>query len=747
MLGYLARISTGRRSKWVVIAAWIATVVVMAPLGAKLPEVSNFQVATADELPEDSESRRVTEALRTRFQTGELFPVALAYRREGGLTQADRERIAADARAAAEVHSAAPPGPPQFSRNGEVAFTVVPLTEPQTEERTEALEELRELVEEEEGGLSTRVTGAPALQSDVTTAIESADVALLAATAALVLFLLLLIYRAPAIAVIPLAVVGVAFASAQGLLYLFAELFGETLETSSLTILAVLMFGAGTDYCLLLVARYTSELRRREAEPEAMSVAAPAAGPAIVASGLTVAGAMLTLVVADTQSYDVAGPVYAIGIAVVLLASLTLLPAVLTVIGRKGFWPVRSGVAFDERTADWDRADSGVLPALGASGSEPALTASGIMRALTPEEIEKGPRREGPLKRLSGQLLSRPPLAVALCGGLLALMALGLTTYAEDVSQSDDFRKDTAATDGFELLRTGFPEGALVPTTVLVQRQEGPVRPRDVRAVRDRISDIDGVARIVGPTNSSRDGRAVTLSATFADDPYGEAALERVERMREVAGASGVSVLIGEGTAARLDYGDAARRDALVVIPLALVVISVALVILLRAVVAPAYLLATVVLSFLGTFGLSLVVFDVVFGVGTLDPVVPILAFLFLVALGVDYNMFLMSRVREEALDHGTAQGVLRGLAATGPVITGAGLILAGTFAVLMTIPVNFMLQIGFLVAVGVLIDTFLVRTIMVPAIALVVGDRGWWPSGLRATRRAPTRAGGAAGR
>ena len=734
MIRYLVAAASGRRSRWVVIGLWVVALIVMVPLGGKLKDVSNFQVATADELPEHAESRQVTSALRERFATGELFPVALAYRREGGLTPADRARIGPTQKAASEVEGAVRPPPVRISENGEVALAVIPLAAPNTERRTEALEELRSIVDEERDGLSARVTGAPALQSDVTIAVESADFALLAATAVLVLILLLLIYRAPAIAVIPLVVVAIAYATTQGLLYLFAKLTGETLETSSLTVLAILMFGAGTDYCLLLVARFSSELRRHDTEPAAMMAAAPRAGPAIVASGLTVAGAMLTLVVADTQSYDIAGPVYAIGIAVVLLASLTLLPAVLAVAGRRGFWPGVQRVAYQPDTAAWDRADSGVVPALGAAGSEPAMTASGITRALTPEQIAEGPPREGPLRKISGKLLARPLLAIGVCVALLGTMALGLLTYAEDVSQSDDFRNETEATRGFDLLRTGFPEGTLVPTTVLAHSGGGALAPADLQMLRARVSEIDGVAAVSGPTNRSRDGSAATLSVTFDGDPYGDDALDRVEVMRDELDSAvpGMQVLVGEGTAARLDYGAAANRDAKVVIPLALIVIAISLVILLRAIVAPAYLLATVVLSFLGTFGMSLVVFDVIFGLDTLDPTVAILAFLFLVALGVDYNIFLMSRVREEAFEYGTPQGVLRGLAATGPVITGAGLILAGTFAVLMTIPVAFLLQIGFLVAAGVLIDTFIVRTILVPAIGLIVGDRSWWPSELR---------------
>ncbi len=237
------------------------------------------------------------------------------------------------------------------------------------------------------------------------------------------------------------------------------------------------------------------------------------------------------------------------------------------------------------------------------------------------------------------------------------------------------------------------------------------------------------------PTARSTDGRAATLIATFADDPFKDPALDRVEVMRDRLGeleGRGVTALVGDGSALRLDYKDSLASDQKRVIPLVLVVITLTLILLLRAVVAPLYLIATVVLSFLATLGIALTVFDRVFGEPRVDPAFPVLAFIFLVALGVDYNIFLMDRVREESRAHGTREGMLRALVATGPVITSAGIVLAGTFAVLMTLPLDILLELGFAVALGVLIDTFLVRTLLVPALVELVGDASWWPSRLR---------------
>jgi RND superfamily putative drug exporter len=303
------------------------------------------------------------------------------------------------------------------------------------------------------------------------------------------------------------------------------------------------------------------------------------------------------------------------------------------------------------------------------------------------------------------------------------------------------FRKDTDSTDGFKTLSTGFPKGTLYPNTVLVERGNGVLQPPDVAAVQAAVKSVPGVAAVSGPTAQSTDKRATTFAATFADDPFGQPALDRVHTVREKIAAAappGVSAKLGDGSALRADYGDAASSDQSTVIPLVLLVIGLTLVALLRALVAPLYLLATVLVSFFATLGISLVVFDKVFGEARVDPAYPFFAFVFLVALGVDYNIFLMDRVREEARRHGTKEGALRALVATGPVITSAGLILAGTFAVLMTLPLDILLELGFTVALGVLLDTFLVRTLMVPSIVKIVGDASWWPAKLRPPREEP---------
>jgi RND superfamily putative drug exporter len=683
-----------------VIAFWVVAVVALSPLGAKLGDVTNDE--TASFLPEDADSTRVQELLKERFPGGETTIGLIVYRREGGLTDADRETISRDARrvddaipvtqpAQVPFEQGAPPG--LVSENGDAAYTVVTI--PLDFDRVADWgKESRDLVGDGSGGLEVYVTGDLGLWADFEEVFGEIDTKLLLATVVLVLVLLGAIYRAPLIAVIPIVVVGLAYQIATGFIYLYAEA-GNTVNSNSTGILVVLMFGVGTDYCLLLVSRYREELHRVEDKHEAMARALRRAGPALLASGCTVIAAMLVLLLADTGSTNGLGPVSAIGVASVLLAGLTLLPALLTVAGRRGFWPRRSAVAYQP---DVDLAE-----------------------------------RPGLWRRFGDRVLHRPGLALGATTALFGLFALGLLAYQEDYSIGGFFKTSVESVEGFDVLGESFPQGALGPTSILVQRDGGRATDADLAAVRERVEGIDGVASVSEPQRSD-DGAIGKIDVTFADDPYSEAALARVDTLRDRVSnlPGGATALVGAGSAVQEDFNVAAERDLRVIVPVALLVIAIILGILLQAIVAPLVLIATVMASFFGTLGLSIFFFIEVQDTAGVDASLPIFAFIFLVALGIDYTIFLMSRVREEARMHGTREGTLRALSATGPVITSAGVILAGTFSVLMTLPVTFAFNIGFMVAVGILLDTFVVRTIMVPAAVELLGDRVWWPSTAR---------------
>jgi putative drug exporter of the RND superfamily len=696
----VASFVSGRRTKWVVLVLWLVAVAIMSSFGSKLADVTSDE--TASFLPAEAESTQVQELLKDRFPGGETTIGLIVYKRDGGLTEADRERIVEDARnvddaipvtqpAQVPFGPDAPPG--LVSENGDAAYTIV--TVPLDFDRVADWgEESREVIGGSRDGLDVYVTGDLGLWVDFEEVFGELDTKLLLATVLLVLVLLGAIYRAPLIAIIPILVVGLAYQLATGFIYLYAEA-GNSVSSNSTGILVVLMFGVGTDYCLLLVSRYREELHRIEDKHEAMARALRRAGPAVFASGCTVVAAMLVLLLADTGSTNALGPVSAIGVAAALLAGLTLLPALLTIVGRRGFWPRSSAVA-----------------------------------CRPEEELQQ---REGIWRRIGDRVLRRPGLALIATTALFGFFALGLLSYKEDYSINGFFKTEVESVEGFDVLGESFPQGASAPTSVLVLRDGGEATDGDLAAVRERLEGVEGVASVSEPQRSE-DGAIGKVDVTFDDDPLSDAALARVDELRSAVSdlPGGATALIGAGSAVQQDFNEAAERDMKVIVPVTLLVITIILGILLQAIVAPLVLIATVMASFFGTLGLSIFFFIEVQGSEGVDASLPTFAFIFLVALGVDYTIFLMSRVREEARIHGTREGVLRALAATGPVITSAGLILAGTFSVLMTLPISFTFNIGFMVAVGILLDTFIVRTIMVPAAVELLGDRVWWPSTAR---------------
>ena len=689
----------GRWLPWALVAVWLVLAGISAPAGQRIREEVNDDY----ELPAGSASSQVEAVLRDRFPGGDRRTTLLVYSRPGGLTADDRARILADARAARSIeHVAQPvpafaPGSPDelVSADGSVAFTIVPLVAGEVFHVRGTLEELRAL-DDADDGLTLNVTGFPALVSDGNTIIQEADAKLLAMTALLVLVLLLIVYRSPLLALVPLFVVGVAYMVASGIIYLLHRQIDLPIDNTSTSILLVLMFGAGTDYCLLLVSRYRPALLEHDRALDAAAAATRDAAPAILASGLTVITALLVMLAGIFGVVRTLGPVNAIGIAVVMLASLTLLPAILALVGRRVFWPRAATVA------------------PGAPEDDPT---SGVWYRI-------------------GTVVRRRPAAwLAGSVSILLLCTLGLFAYEIDLDNTGFFRAEADSATGYERLAGSFPPGTVNPTTVLVARTDRTITGQDLAAVATRLEGIDGVASVRDSGRRSTDAQVAELLAVFTDNPLRPAAIDRVAELREAAAGidPSLAVLVGGGSGERYDYRAAGARDLRVVAPLVLLVVFLTLVALLRALVAPLYLVATVVLSFLAAFGVAMVFVRTVLDRPGVDASLPLIIFIFLVALGSDYNIFLMSRVRELAGELGTREAMLRALGETGPVITSAGLILAGTFGVLLVLPLYQLMAIGFAVAFGVLLDTFLVRSILVPAIVWLVGDRSWWPSRLGA--------------
>jgi len=687
----------------VVLAIWIIAAFAMTPLGSKLSDVTTDD--TESFLPSNAESTEVVRTLDDEFPAKETALGLVVYQNEDGLTPADfakirsdAEKIKADPKEIPLVQSQppvlpAPVGPTSrlVSANHQVAYAVYTFPT-DFDHEADWGKAMRDITGSDTGNMNVFVTGDVGFNTDAEEVFSDIDTKLLLATTILVLVLLGAIYRSLLVAISPLIVVFLAYQFATGLIYLFAK-SGATVSSNSTGILVVLMFGVGTDYCLLLVSRYREELRRLEDKHDAMQRAVRRAGPAILASGLTVTLAMLVLVFAESGNTKSLGPVAAISVFCAMLAGLTVLPALLTIFGRSGFWPRHGMVDYDPQHAE--------------------VAHSGLWR------------------RFGDRVLHRPAPALAVTAGVFLLGCLGLIAYKVDYSSTTFFKKSVESVEGFEVLSADFPAGTLSPTTVLVERQSGPVTPQDALLAADKLKTVNGVATAFPTRQVSTDKGIVVVDAVLKGDPNDVSSLDLVPEMRDAVAnlKPGVTALVGGGTAINYDYNNATERDLKVIAPLALLVMAIILGILLQAIVAPLVLLASVVLSFACTLGISILFIRFVVGDAGFDASIPTFAFIFLVALGIDYTIFLMARVREEARRHGTREGMLRAIAATGPVITSAGIILAGTFSVLMTLPVTFTFDLGFMVAIGILLDTFIVRTIMVPAAVELIGDKIWWPS------------------
>jgi len=678
---------TGKRTKWVVLAVWLVILGVAGSVGSKLMSVEKNDAIAF--LPAHAQSTQVQNLLG-RFPGGTTIPATVVYHRDGGLTAADLATIASDkATIDASPDRAVdqqPAGPTVVSSNHETAYFSVPLSSSAAiDPITTAVDALRTTVGEGTGGLDVKVTGQAASLVDSVGAFKGIDGTLLLAAGILVAVLLLLIYRSPVLWLFPLFAVSLAYLAAEAAVYGLA-LHGLTVNGQSGGILTVLVFGVGTDYALLVVARYREELVRHEDRHEAMAAALRRAGPAILASGGTVALSMLCLLASSLNSDKGLGPVCAIGVVVAVFSMLTALPALLLAFGRGLFWPF--------------------VPKF-----RPEISAR--------EMVE--PRRVwGWLGRVvSGR--SRPIWIITAL--ILVILSLGLTHLDTNLTNAQGFTNSVDSVAGQDLIAASFPSGTTAPLFIIVPADKG-----DQAAAVART--IPGIATVTPPEVSGDLAQVVAIGTAADSTPASDATI--TDLRNALADKVSPSSLVGGPSATDLDVRAATVHDERIVIPLVLLVVLVVLSLLLRALLGPFLLVLTVILSYLASLGVAAVVNTSVFGFAATSPSLPLFGFIFLVALGCDYNIFLMARVREETVLHGTREGVVRGLAATGGVITSAGVILAGTFAVLGVLPLVALAEIGFIVAFGVLLDTFVVRSVLVPALAIDVGGAWWWPSALQ---------------
>ncbi|MBD0421641.1 MMPL family transporter [Streptomyces sp. TRM S81-3] len=672
LLQRAARAPGGRGGKWLVLAAWLIVAVALGPLAGKLGDVEDTSANAF--LPRGAESARVNTELE-RFRTDPVVPAVVVYTGDGAEAKADADR-AAFAKFAPAGEQVTRPVP---SEDGEALMTVVPLDS--EDEITDKVDELREIAgANAPPGVDVQVGGPAGSLTDSVAVFDSLDSTLLLATGLVVAVLLLITYRSPVLWLLPLLSVGFAAVLTQVCTYLLAKHAGLPVDPQSSGVLMVLVFGVGTDYALLLIARYREELHRHTDRHEAMRIALRRSGPAILASAATIAVGLACLAFADINSSRSLGLVGAVGVVCGFLAMITVLPALLVITGRWVFWPLvpRHGTPTRKAHTVWSRIGAAVA--------------------------------------------RRPRWSWMMSVAVTAALALSAAGISMGLTQSEMFQDKPESVVAQEQISAHYPSGASDPAEIVTRTDRAD-------AVRAAASAVGGVARVENTGDRTPDGELTTLSVVLRETPDSQAAKDTIDGLREAVHPMGA--LVGGTTAESLDTQRAAHRDLTTVIPIVLLVVLAVLMWLLRALVAPLLLLATVVLSYFAALGASNLLFVHLLGFAGVDWSIPLMGFVFLVALGIDYNIFLMHRVKEEAGRLGHTRGVLEGLTSTGGVITSAGVVLAATFAVFAGLPLVTMAQMGVLVGIGVLLDTFLVRTVLVPALALDLGRWFWWPGGL----------------
>jgi RND superfamily putative drug exporter len=686
-MSVFTRVARGRLAAWLTVAA--ALVVGVIVFG--LPKPDNPAPVSSTGLSVEWQSTQV-ERLQDELPRSDVQPAVVVVSRDDRAALSPADRAAVDTRAA-ELRRFAVGGqvaPAQVSPDGTVALIAVPLSTADGQQAVvDQVTQLREALTGLPDALTVEVTGAPAFTADLTKVFEGADITLLGVTAAVVALLLLVTYRSPFLWIVPLVVVAATEQLTLRAVDTIVPAVGINLQEGAVTgIASVLVFGAATDYALLLIARYREELRREADRFTAMRAALRRTAEPILASGITVVLGVLTLLLSEQETNRALAVACATGVILAMLSALFVLPAALVLLGRGLFWPF--------------------VPRVG------------------------GPAREGRLwGRLGSAVVRRPVPVAVLATLLLAGLAAGGLGIRTGLSETEQFRVKPEAVAGAETLARTFPAGTTQPVAVLTN-------PGAATAVLEAAAGVPGVA-------SARPGATgagvAQVDVVLAAEPGTAASDRAVEALRDaVAGVPGSAppavagaddprgAVVGGTVAATYDSDQANTRDLKLILPIILLLVGAVLVLLLRGLLAPLLLVLTVIASFFASLGAAWLLFDHVLDFPALDSGVLLLAFVFLVALGVDYNIFLVTRAREDARRTGTRDGMLSALRVTGGVITSAGILLAAVFAVLGVLPLITLTQIGIIVCIGVLLDTLLVRTVLVPALAFVLGDRFWWP-------------------
>lgn len=663
---------TSRRGAWVSLGLVLVVMTLLfGAFGAAKAPGGNAQA------PEASESSETAELLAEFPNADRQSVLVVASRADGRtLTTGQVDELARLLPVIGE-HSDAEPTGPLVSDDGEAAVIVTPIAVGDSNAETaEVIDALRDsIAQKAPDGVNLQVTGGPAFGADVASSFEGADFTLLLVTILIVAVLLIITYRSPVLWLIPLTVVALADGLAGRVTAAAAAQWDLQFDSG---IVSVLVFGAGTNYALLLISRYREELQTSDDHRRALSAAWRKTAPAIIASNVTVVLALLTLVLAVIPGTHGLGIASAIGLLIALAAVLLLLPPLLAVCGRRVFWP------FIPRAGAESRAGLG-------------------------------------WRRMAAQVVRRPVVALLSGTALLAIMASGLFGTAVGLDQIEKFRVQSESATGLEVLADHFPPGEAQPILIVSRSDESD-------AVMAAAGEVEGVVR-VDPAGTTADGTLTKIRVISAYAPSTSQSLDQISDVRDAVHAvAGADAHVGGAVATDLDARVGNQRDLLVIAPLILAVSFIVLLVLLRSVVAPVLLLVVNLASALAAIGAGAWLSRVLFGQHALDLQVPLLAFLFLVALGIDYTIFLVHRARAEASRLGTRESMVEAVTHTGSVITSAGIVLAAVFAALGVLPLVTLGQLGLIVGVGVVVDTLVVRTVIVPALFALVGDRIWWP-------------------
>ncbi len=691
MFDRLARFVVRRR--WLVIAAWLIAAVAIVPFSPKLGDVTNSDPASF--LPDSYESAQADDLARQAFPDQSGATALLVFKRSDGapLDKADQQLARQTAVAVGDagierVRAVRTGAPDQISPDGKLQLGLVSLEGTSGEEPVmDATEAVRdEAAAQLEGSdLEVGVTGEAAIMLDDRDAHDTAEKTVGMATIGLILLLLLVVFRSPVAALLPIVSIALVFLIAGSLIALVAEGFGFDVSLDLPPLLTVVLFGIGADYILFTLFRYRERLRSGARGPEALIYATGRIGEVITFAAFVVIVAFSALGLSQLGSLQTMAPGLVIGVAVMWLAGVTLIPALLSLLGPRVFWPSRS----------W----------------------------------QKNP--PNPIYRRIGGVIARRPGRVALAsGGLLAALAVGAVFYSADYDSINQLPSDAPSRVAYEDLRQSFPAGAIVPTQVYVS-DEQPLDRSKINALATDAERPPGVASVKPPIFSP-DGRTARIDVVLKDNPYSNQSLDAVAGpIRDAAHESGAGehVLIGGQTASSADIRTATNKDFGLVLPVAAIVIALLLAWLLRSLVAPLYLLAAVMLGFAATLGFTVGAFQGIFGEPGLKSMLPIILYLFVVAVGTDYSILMTSRLREEALaGHSPRQATALGVEHGGPAVAAAGIILAGTFTALLLTGIASLMQIGFAVSSGIAIAALVMATLLVPSVTTLLGRWAWWP-------------------